>query len=93
MPLTPGGIFTGQGKRAHIRNDESIHAGVIQLFQIGRKTVYFFVPGHGIHGYVHLDIVTVGKADCLGQFLRSKVSGKGTHPKAGTGQIYSICAV
>ena len=93
MALTLGRVFTSQHESAHIRNDQCIYTGILQLLQIGGKLHDFLVAGHGVDGYMNLNTVAVGKRHSLRHLLRGKVTGEGAHTKVGTCQIDRIGAV
>ena len=93
VPLAVGGIFPRQGKSTQVRQNQGIYAGIIQPFQVGRQMHHFMVPGHGIHRHMNPDPMAVGKRHRLGQFLRGKIPGKGTHTKVRPRQIHRIRAI
>ena len=93
VPGTVWGVFSSQRECTQIRQNQGIHTGSIQLFQIGRQLRDFPVPGHGVHGDMDLDSVVMGKFYRQGQLLRGEVSRKGAHSKVGACQIDRIGAV
>ena len=93
MPLAAGGIFACQGEGTQICQDQRIHTGVIQLFQIGGQTGDLFVAGHGVHSHMDLDTVVVGKGNGYRQLLRGEIPRKGTHAEIRPCQIDRVCAV
>lgn len=82
MALTAGRVFPGQGKGAQIREDQGVHPGVIEKFQIGRKLPDLAVAGHGIHGHVDADAVGMGIGHGARQRLGEKFPAKARMPKA-----------
>ena len=76
-----------------VSHDDGVHAGVVQLFQIGGQMGNFIVSGHDVHGHMGLDTMIMGIFYRQGQFFRGEVSGKGPHTKAGTCQIHCVSAV
>ena len=93
MPLAVGRIFSGQGEGTQIRDNQGVHAGVVQTFQVFRKPGNLIVSRHGVHGDMALDAVVMGKLHRQGQLLGGEIPREGAHPKAGAREIYRVRAV
>ena len=93
MALAVGGVLPGQGKGPQVGDDQRIHSGIVQLFQIFGQPGDLVISGHGVHGHMDLDPMAVGKGHGLWQRLRGEVSREGPHAEAGSGQIYRVRAI
>ena len=88
MKLAVRGVPFGQGKGPQICHNQCIHSCIIQQFQVGRKLIHLFIPGHGVDSDMTLHTTVMGIANRQWQFLRGKIPREGTHAKAGTGEIH-----
>ena len=93
VPLAVRGIFSGQGKGPQIRQNQGVHPGAVQQFQVFRKVNDFLVSRHGVHGYMDLDPLAVGQSHRFGQLRPGEVPGEGAHSKAGACQIHGVRSV
>ena len=90
VPLAPGGVFPGQGKGPQVRQDQGVHSGIVELFQMLRQAVHLAAAGHGVHGSVDLHSAAVGKFHRPGQLFITEISRKGPHTKGRARQIHSV---
>ena len=90
VPLAVGCILPRQRKCPQIRQDQRIHAGVLQPLQIFRQLFRLLPAGHGVHRHMDGSAVLVGIAHRLGQLLRRKIPREGTHPEGSPRQIHGV---
>ena len=90
VPLAPGGIFPGQGKGPQVRQNQGVHPGVVELFQVLRQSVHLAAAGHGVHGGVDLHPVPVGKVHRPGQLLIAEIPRKGPHAEGRPRQVHGV---
>ena len=90
VPLAVGRILPRQCKRPQIRQDQRIHAGILQPLQILRQLFRLLPAGHGVHRHMDGSAVLVGIAHRLGQLLRRKIPRKGAHSEGRSRQIHGV---
>ena len=66
VALTAGRVAPSQGKCPHIRQDQGIHSGLLELLQVGREVDHLVITGHGIHSNMDSDAMAMGKSYRLG---------------------------
>ena len=90
VALTAGGVLPRQGEGSHVRQDQGVHPGLLELLQVGRKAGYLMVSGHGVHRDMDPNAVAVGKGHRPWQLLRGEVPGEGAHAKGRPRQVYGV---
>ncbi len=87
-----GGVFPRQREGPQIRQNESIHPGIVQALQMGGEGIHLAAAGHGIDGDVDPDAVVMGIGHRKGQFLRGEIPGEGAHAESGARKVHRIGA-
>ena len=90
VPLAPGSVLSRQGKSPQVCQDQGIHTGIVELFQVLGQAVHLAAAGHGVHGSVDLHSAAVGKFHRPGQLFITEISRKGPHAKGRARQIHGI---
>ena len=93
VAFTAGSVFSRQREGPQIRQNESIHPGIVQALQMGGEGIHLAAAGHGIDGDVDPDAVVMGIGHRKGQLLRGEIPGEGAHPEGGACQIHGVGSI
>ena len=93
VALTVGGVLPGQGEGPQVGQDQRVHAGGVQLLQVGREPRRLVVARHGVDRHMDPDAPLMGVGHGPGQVLGGEVPRKGPHPEGRSGQVHGVRAV
>ena len=90
VPCNLGCMALGKLQYAQIRNDQSIHAGVLQEFQISGQHPQLLLPGKGVAGHIDLDVSCMRILYGPAEIRIGKVHHAGAHAKLASGKIHGV---
>ena len=80
-------------QNAQVRNDQGVHADLLQKREIVRKTLQFLLPRKGIAGHIYFCALFMGEHHGPAQCLVVKTDCAGAHAEFPSGEINGVRAV
>ncbi len=85
-------VLAGQGKRAHVADDQRIGARTIERFQVFGQLAQIALAHHRVHGHVHLHACVVRERNRARDVFEREILGALAHAEAVARQVNGIGA-